>query len=441
MSVISNRIKVFFTVVICIVFAVILFVYWTRNSGTGSINDIENDIEHFIQICTKENRYNVNLERITKTQYHIKNSHYASPSLKSDFDLFKQAWENNGELSPKDSSTWRNNLTVDIVQIKTANYNLATNQAISLVIILIIFVLFFSLARHTDFLRDLVGNWDNINRENIFLAFQNADGEAKPPYSLARTQLAVWTFIIGSIYIYAILWDRRNFNALNQTALILMGISAATFITGAIFDLTEINQNKPRVQDEPSEGFFKDLLSDKKEISIHRFQNVVWTIIAIIIYIYKYNNPGDKLNELPELDATILTLSGISNATYLAFKARENTFPITLITSIQIKLQFDTTVPNSIVQNILNSSQGLRTAVVEVKSTSTGDLVHAVPLSANSKTDFVVNVLEANKYNKVSVTWKGKPNPSDTVDTTLVGESNEVIDKSGQIITIQLKVQ
>ena len=62
-----------------------------------------------------------------------------------------------------------------------------------------------------------------------------------------------------------------------------MGISVGTtFAAGTI----DNNQNPiTRHQNEPSAGFFIDILSDENGISIHRFQNVVWTIIAICLYL------------------------------------------------------------------------------------------------------------------------------------------------------------
>ncbi len=178
----------------------------------------------------------------------------------------------------------------------------------------LIFGVFVSLAFGSDLLRDIVANPDAM--------------KGKPPYSLSRTQLAVWITILSSFYIYAVLWDGHSPVDLNTTALTLMGISAATFVGGAVLDTSEIQQGIVRSQDTPSSGnFLKDILSDKDGISLQRFQNVVWTVVAIIIYFYKYNNPpmpNKPPQFLPDLSSTLLALTGISSATYLTLKAREN---------------------------------------------------------------------------------------------------------------------
>ncbi len=142
------------------------------------------------------------------------------------------------------------------------------------------------------------------------------------------------------------LWDRRSIGEINNTALILMGISAGTFAVGAVMDTTEIQQGVIRHQEaQPSINFFRDLLTDNNGISVHRFQNLVWTIVAIMVYFYRYSNPPkNNFNDLPTLDSTLLALTGISNATYLTLKTRENVSlkkPVTL----HIKLLLDDSIP------------------------------------------------------------------------------------------------
>jgi hypothetical protein len=88
-----------------------------------------------------------------------------------------------------------------------------------------------------------------------------------------------------------------------------------------------MNDNRPRHQNSPSEGFFIDILSDDNGISLHRFQNFVWTIIAITVYLYKVSQVRTGC-ELPELSDTLLALTGISSATYLILRSKENDPPV-----------------------------------------------------------------------------------------------------------------
>jgi hypothetical protein len=236
------------------------------------------------------------------------------------------------------------------------------NKMIAAIVLSGIFAIFITLAINTRLLRDIVAN-------------PGALGDQMPPFSLARTQLALWITIIASLYTYAILWDHKIDGDLNATALILMGISAGTYAAGAILDTTEIEQGIPRSQDQASSGnFFIDIISDKDGVSVHRFQNVIWTIVAVIMYFYKYNNPGESKDLLPNLSSTLLALTGISSATYLSLKTRENMpAPDTTLPELKIELLAD---PNSPAVVALIAS-GIITADVKLVTASKAGIISA----------------------------------------------------------------
>jgi len=143
-------------------------------------------------------------------------------------------------------------------------------------------------------------------------------------FSLARTQLAIWTVVIAVSYIFLELC-RYKYSAVpmitvDKTLLALMGISAATTAAGSIID-----SNGTQTQQDangPSVSFFKDILSDQNGINIHRFQNVVWTMVAVTLYLCQI--PDVTCGSLPTLDSTLIALTGISSATYLGLKINEN---------------------------------------------------------------------------------------------------------------------
>jgi hypothetical protein len=201
------------------------------------------------------------------------------------------------------------------------------HKTLALVLILLIIALLFVLAIYSNLLRDQV-DCDVLEMET---EKEKIKGRYKfhknnTPYSLSRVQLALWTVIISCSYIYLTFGKGGNCPNppdINQTALILMGIGAAVTATGAIIDKTDIQSNIPRHQNTPSGGFFVDILSDSQGISIPRFQNVIWTGIAMIVYLNKVYMMKTGC-ALPELDQTLLALTGISNATYLALKSQEN---------------------------------------------------------------------------------------------------------------------
>ena len=147
------------------------------------------------------------------------------------------------------------------------------------------------------------------------------DGEK--PYSFSRVQLWWWTLVILGSYlgVYALTgkyWD------LNTTCLILLGISTATTVSGALVDTRQIEDPKiTRSQDNPSQGFLKDILSDEQGVSMHRFQALIFNAafgFTFIVTVFSDTGAG----HFPIFDEITLSLMGVSSATYLAMKTNEN---------------------------------------------------------------------------------------------------------------------
>jgi hypothetical protein len=163
------------------------------------------------------------------------------------------------------------------------------------------------LGRRSDLLRD-VGD-------------QPAGGLRKP-YSLARTQLALWTVVVVGSYLF--IWVvLGSTNPMNSTALILLGLSAATGLTAnAIDSQPPAAGPAPQVPTPPpaptpaSQGFLTDLLSDADGVTIYRLQLAIWTLVLAVVFGYSvWTNLA-----MPEFDAMLLGLLGISNGTYVGFK-------------------------------------------------------------------------------------------------------------------------
>lgn len=201
---------------------------------------------------------------------------------------------------------------------------------IAFTLIAMILALFLMLAIYSNILRDEVNDCDAFN-ENVQKLQQKQKTRfvnKSNPFSLTKVQFGLWTVIIASSYIYLSLCKGDCAEGpINKTALVLMGIFAGTAVASTIQDKREINDNRPRHQNTPSEGFFIDMLSDDNGISLHRFQNFVWTLIAMAVYIYKVSEIKTGCT-LPELSDTLLALTGISSATYLVLRSKENDPPI-----------------------------------------------------------------------------------------------------------------
>jgi hypothetical protein len=195
-------------------------------------------------------------------------------------------------------------------------------------------------------------------------------------FSLARTQMAWWTFIViaAFIMIWMVTWDSA---AIPASVLALLGISAATGLAATVVDKSNTDaltteqsrllNEKATLQAEntalvtqlaaaspdgtravlqaaidtktsslqaidkrlceiavqtatpASEGFFVDILSDANGLSFHRFQMFAWTVVIGIMFAVSV---GRQLMML-DLSATLLGLMGLSSGTYIGFKLPE----------------------------------------------------------------------------------------------------------------------
>jgi hypothetical protein len=175
------------------------------------------------------------------------------------------------------------------------------------------------------------------------------------PWSLARTQMAWWTFFVVCAFLF--IWMvSGSYSSLSNSVLALIGISTGTAFLGAVIDDTKQNQAQQRaalmaekqalqsrapalapaevqrladldrqIQGLPDlvrqtpRSFLYDILSDEDGVSFHRFQMVIWTIVLTSIFIIRvYSTLA-----MPEFDAALLGLTGISAGTYLGFKFPE----------------------------------------------------------------------------------------------------------------------
>jgi hypothetical protein len=179
--------------------------------------------------------------------------------------------------------------------------------------------------------------------------------DPKAPFSLAKTQMAWWFALVVGAYLY--IWlITGEYNPPTGSVLALIGISSATgrialklelaALNGRIGALTqaapppstelytELQQKSFRANQVNAElaslppkratpvlkkWFLMDLISDGNGISFHRFQMVVWTAVLTVVFI------RSVIRDLamPDFDATLLGLMGISSGTYVGFKFPE----------------------------------------------------------------------------------------------------------------------
>lgn len=194
---------------------------------------------------------------------------------------------------------------------------------------------------------------------------------ARRPYSLARVQMAIWFYVVVASFLY--IWlITGEYNTLTASVLTLVGISAGTGLAAIFVDdskatssnnqraalesqcaalemrikeiragsppqgstldvelqqkLSDLSKVKADIAALPplpptpvSKGFVSDLLGAGQDMSFHRFQMVVWTIVLVLIFaISVYKDLA-----MPDFAPALLGLMGLSSGTYLGFKFPE----------------------------------------------------------------------------------------------------------------------
>lgn len=190
-------------------------------------------------------------------------------------------------------------------------------------------------------------------------------------FSLGRSQMAFWTFLIVLAFAYLFI-HTGNSNVLSDQALMLMGISGATGLgavaidksrDGAVKeaidglqqlglntaeDIAELNtqvanlraqqaanpttatalnlnaaltrQRQAKLLMQPyrtSGNILRDLVSENGGATVHRLQMVVWTLILG----WTFMSGCFNADQMPALSNQLLAVMGISGGTYFGFKA------------------------------------------------------------------------------------------------------------------------
>jgi hypothetical protein len=293
-------------------------------------------------------------------QYYLDSQFVTKPDTKEPWiRLLERPWQTGSvtvSVGPVDGSAWPSKAEIEFERI---NLGWLSGWAALFVTSIILFVKY---ARQSDIIRDA------------------GELPARPPgapaqrkaYSLARTQMAVWTFLVAGAlaFLFMVTW---NENTISSGVLVLIGISFGTTLLAATAegvpptaaDVTRADQDaadeaaaakeaaakaagetdpaKKALADreaadraaaattaannaalvraaiqvpQPTQGFLTDLLTEGTGPSFHRFQMVLFTVILAVIFVAK---TADGL-VMPEFDTTLLALMGISSGTYLGTK-------------------------------------------------------------------------------------------------------------------------
>jgi len=142
-------------------------------------------------------------------------------------------------------------------------------------------------------------------------------------YSLSRFQIYVWTVWVVIAFV-AIAFYSCSFPTIPSNLAILMGINGLTMaLSTAIAKPQEITIK----QSSPS--FYRDIFLDKNgTLDLPRTQMFIWTIVILMTHIFVfwygyYAVKPPSLPSLPDVDAGLLILMGVSNGAYLGVKATD----------------------------------------------------------------------------------------------------------------------
>lgn len=150
-------------------------------------------------------------------------------------------------------------------------------------------------------------------------------------FSLSRCQLAWWFFVILAAWGFLFVITHSP-DTLSQTALILLGIGGGTALSGALAgnlknhlrdeDAKKLSEVELDIAKRPK-GFrtgvgawLYDILSDTDTVGFHRFQLIVWNVVlGGVFLVWTWSDFA-----MPEFNATLLALLGLSAATFVGMK-------------------------------------------------------------------------------------------------------------------------
>lgn len=150
------------------------------------------------------------------------------------------------------------------------------------------------------------------------------------PYSFSRVQLFLWTLTIAPIF--ALHWGYRYFpgtdpDLINTTGLILLGISGSVALTAGVIGSTQLATAKAKgllpimlKSTRVTVNFWVDILTDDNgQFSIARLQQLIFTLVFMVIYVATFFADDKALPEFNE--PYVFVLMGISTGSYVLGKA------------------------------------------------------------------------------------------------------------------------
>lgn len=224
--------------------------------------------------------------------------------LRKPFQLSLAYAPKNADDDEKEYVQWEPYSSVKLPEVYLAERSFSTRKKLAIALSLILATLLFALA---------------IRKYGILYArpINHEIKNDRPVYSLGKAQSIAWLYVVFCTTVF--IWINAGvILSLNDSILILLGISLSTSAAARFVDTFEVQKVDKMVQ---SNGFIKDLLNDDhgKQIQLHRFQSVMWNLLFLAYFVVKVI----KDESFPVIELNWLVLMGISNSAYLVLKTKE----------------------------------------------------------------------------------------------------------------------
>jgi hypothetical protein len=158
--------------------------------------------------------------------------------------------------------------------------------------------------------------------------------DSRNALSLSRLQLVVWTALVLSAYLAAVLTRLAAGEpnplavAVPETLWWLMGISTTSLVGTPLIRSSKATRGLIVAKAAPSEARWTDLFKGEEAGNadlpdMGKIQMFYFTVIIVIAYVLALARAfqgGSPLTQLPPVDASMLALLGISHAGYLVNK-------------------------------------------------------------------------------------------------------------------------
>jgi hypothetical protein len=166
----------------------------------------------------------------------------------------------------------------------------------------------------------LAGTW------NIWKLVTGTDGRA----STSKLQWFLWTVVV--VFAYVAIWTAGALDGnlvpiteIPQNLLIAMGLSVTTMAAAKGITVSYVNSGRViKTSADPGEkkdtGLGPVVSSDERVPDLSKIQMMIWTLVAIVIYLFPVVDQIGSGHALPDIDPTLMVLMGLGQGAYLGKK-------------------------------------------------------------------------------------------------------------------------